>query len=331
VRGAALALLLALSSCGDHRLTTLRSPNADGGGGPPGDCNATLFGFATLGGGTNGGLGGERVTVSTYADLQLQAGRSERVVIQISGMIANAGQIQVSPRKTIVGLGPRSGLEGAGLNLTEGDIVVRNLVIRNVVGTDAITVNTATNVWIDHCDLSSDRDHNSEYYDGLVDVVYGSDDVTVSWTRFHDHFHTSLVGHSDDNADQDMNRLHVTFHHNWFENTYSFHPLIRFGVAHAFNNYYRNVATGVSARMGARVLAEANYFDTVETPLVTDEKSGETPGFVTEKGPNVYVNVVANQITQSADVLPPYPYAADPAADVPVLVERCAGTGKIVP
>jgi pectate lyase len=331
VRGAALALLLALASCGDHRLTTLRSPNAGGAGGPPGDCSAALFGFATLGGGTNGGLGGQRVTVSTYAELQAQAGRSEPVVIQISGMIANAGQIQVSPRKTIVGLGPASGLEGAGLNLTEGDIVVRNLVIRNVVGTDAVTITNATNVWIDHCDLSSDRDHGSEYYDGLVDVVHGSENVTVSWTRFHDHDHASLIGHSKENADQDTNRLHVTYHHNWFDRASSFNPLVRFGTLHAFDNYYLNVTTGISARMGARVLAEANYFDTVETPLVTDEKSGETPGFVTEKGPNVYVNVVANQITQSADVTIPYRYAADPPADVPDLVERCAGTGKIVP
>ena len=28
----------------------------------------------------------------------------------------------------------------------------------------------STNVWIDHCDLSSNRDHDKDYYDGLIDV-----------------------------------------------------------------------------------------------------------------------------------------------------------------
>ena len=28
----------------------------------------------------------------------------------------------------------------------------------------------SNNVWIDHCDVSSDRDHDKDYYDGLIDV-----------------------------------------------------------------------------------------------------------------------------------------------------------------
>lgn len=30
----------------------------------------------------------------------------------------------------------------------------------------------SNNVWIDHCDVSSDRDHDKDYYDGLIDVCH---------------------------------------------------------------------------------------------------------------------------------------------------------------
>jgi pectate lyase len=52
---------------------------------------------------------------------------------------------------------------------------------------DGITVEASTNVWIDHCELSSDLDHGKDYYDGLVDITHGSDWVTVSNSYLHDH------------------------------------------------------------------------------------------------------------------------------------------------
>jgi hypothetical protein len=33
-----------------------------------------------------------------------------------------------------------------------------------------IEVEYSNNVWIDHVDVSSDRDHDKDYYDGLLDV-----------------------------------------------------------------------------------------------------------------------------------------------------------------
>jgi pectate lyase len=325
VRRAALLALLAFASCGDQRLTTLRSEGSAGTGGgvpAPGDCSPTLFGF---GDGTKGGLGGETKIVRTWDDLNVEVGRTEPVIIKIDGMIVGSGQASVKAHKTIIGVDAASGCDGCGLNITEGDVIVRNLVIRKVRGAgDAITISTATNVWVDHCDLSSDRDHDDDYYDGLVDVVHGSDGVTVSWTHFHDHNKTSLVGHSDGNADQDTGRLHVTYHHNWFEHTTQYGPAIRFGTLHAYDNYYLNVESAISVRLGAHALAEANHFDSVVTPLDTTEG-----GFILEKGPNVYVNTTGNKPTQSADVTVPYAYAPDPVEEVPELVRRCAGTGKI--
>jgi len=33
---------------------------------------------------------------------------------------------------------------------------------------DAIGIQEANNVWVDHLDLSSDLDHDKDYYDGLL-------------------------------------------------------------------------------------------------------------------------------------------------------------------
>ena len=66
--------------------------------------------------------------------------------------------------KTIIGVGANSGFTGAGLHLTARDnIILRNLVISKVgVGEgDAINLKRTHHVWIDHCDLSSDRDRHA--------------------------------------------------------------------------------------------------------------------------------------------------------------------------
>jgi pectate lyase len=67
------------------------------------------------------------------------------------------------------------------------NVIIRNLKVSKVAGGDAISLEYATNVWIDHCDLSSDMDHGKDYYDGLLDITHGSDWVSVTNTYFHDH------------------------------------------------------------------------------------------------------------------------------------------------
>lgn len=37
-----------------------------------------------------------------------------------------------------------------------------------------------TNVWIDHCELYSDLDHDKDYYDGLIDASHAADFITIS-------------------------------------------------------------------------------------------------------------------------------------------------------
>ena len=43
-------------------------------------------------------------------------------------------------------------------------MILRNLKISKVLADagDAIGIQAASNVWVDHCDLSSDRDHDKD-------------------------------------------------------------------------------------------------------------------------------------------------------------------------
>jgi pectate lyase len=328
------ALALALASagaagCSDRRLVPIR-PIGSGIEAGAITCGADLIGFASLSGGTTGGQGGETVVVSTLTDLRTNAAVEAPLIIQIDGMIALSEQVKVAANKTIVGRGAASGLIGSGFNLgATSNVILQNLVISKAVGTDAVTVENSHNVWIDHCDLSSDRDHGKVYYDDLIDVLHGSDYVTVSWTRFQDHFETSNIGTSDDDGAEETGHLTVTFHHNLFLRTYSHNPSLRFGLLHVLNNYYLDVdGGGVFSRMSGQVLAEGNYFDTVAMIPLTTHYQSPTDGFLTDEN-NVFKDSGTPYITQTTDWTPPYPYSIDKALNVPDIVSECAGAGKL--
>lgn len=152
-------------------------------------------------------------------------------------------------------------------------MIIRNLAISKVrtgsPGGDAIGVQESSNVWIDHCDLSSDLTSGKDYYDGLADFSHGSDWLTVSNTLFHDHFKASLVGHSDNNGGEDGGRLHVTYANNHFRNINSRMPLLRFGTAHVFNSYFEGGETAVNTRMGAQALVESTVFAGVKRAVLS--------------------------------------------------------------
>ena len=117
-----------------------------------------------------------------------------------------------------------AGLTGIGLQVTEqSNVIIRNLVISKVLAAngDAVGVQYASNIWLDHLELYSDKDHDKDYYDGLLvsvssvnyaypplrsfvshqDVTHGTSGVTVSHTYLHDHFKGSLVGAADTNTE----------------------------------------------------------------------------------------------------------------------------------
>ncbi|GAB3936544.1 hypothetical protein GCM10027614_13220 [Micromonospora vulcania] len=169
------------------------------------------------------------MTVSSASALASAVQGNTPTTVRVNGSFTCSTEIRSGSNKTIIGVGSGAGWSGCGLNLADtSNVIVRNLNISKVrasVGNgDAIHLDNTTNVWIDHNDLSSDTTSGTDYYDGLVDMTHGSNYVTVSWNRLHDHVKCSLVGHSDSNSGEDTGKLKVTYHHNAFSNCFQRNP-----------------------------------------------------------------------------------------------------------
>jgi pectate lyase len=324
---------------------------SDGGGGGAGGtsapCPDDMVGFATVPGPTAITTGGGTlapVTVRTLADLMANAARTDPAVILVDAMIviptaSQPFQIPVESNKTIRGIGANSGITGGGLLiLGKENVIIQNLAIRLAPGVDSITVQASRHVWIDHCEFSNSRDTSSSgNYPWMVNIKHASDYVTVSWSRFLDQFNTCQIGHSDTNGTEDMGHLTVTYHHNLFSNTNSGTPRVRFGTVHVFNNHAQNVGDyGIASQMYAQVVAENNFFENVAVPLTNQQAVSSTSfaGLIVDRGNYADAQSGANVIGPATgsitfDPMKTYVYSPDSASSVPVLVDACAGTGKI--
>lgn len=219
-------------------------------------------GFATQNGGTSGGKGGKTVNVSTLSQLAAAVKGDTAAIVLITAPIkGNADVVKIGSNKSVIGKDKSVILTNVQLSVKDvKNVIIRNLAIQKVVGGDAIGIQKATNVWVDHVDLSSDLTHGKDYYDGLIDVTHAVDYVTISNSYFHDHYKCSLVGHSDSNASEDTGHLTVTYVKNYWKNINSRGPSVRFGTSHLYNNYYENVSDGINTRKGAQVLVQNNVF-----------------------------------------------------------------------
>ncbi|MCQ9131302.1 pectate lyase family protein [Streptomyces hilarionis] len=295
---------------------------------PPsaGAAESTPVGF---GAGTTGGDGAGAVTVSTLSAFKAAVTGGAAKVVKVNGLISLAGQVDVGSNTTVLGVGSSSGFTGGGLRLKKvTNVVIRNLNIsKPLKPADGIEVQASTRVWIDHNSFSADRDHDKDYYDGLLDINHASDLVTVSWNTFRDHYKGSLVGHSDNNASQDTGHLKVTYHHNQFLNVNSRIPSLRFGTGHFYDNYVVGAETAVHSRMGAQMLVENNVFRSTLVAVTTNRDS-DVDG---------YANLTGNDLGGAATEVsrvgtftrPPYAYTAEPASSVVASVTSGAGAGKL--
>lgn len=139
------------------------------------------------GAGTTGGGSGAGTTVTSCSALEtaLESGG----VVRIDGLLSGCGAVLVPSDTTVLGVGAGSGLKEGGFRLKKvSNVILRNLVISPPKKGDAIDVETSTQVWVDHCELHSvGLTGGKDDYDGLFDAKRGSDFITVSWTKFHDH------------------------------------------------------------------------------------------------------------------------------------------------
>ncbi|KAF8649029.1 hypothetical protein AX16_006070 [Volvariella volvacea WC 439] len=275
------------------------------------------IGFATLNGGTSGGSGGEVTVVTNLADLISAVSGSDRKIIVISGTIVGDTVVPIGSNTTVFGL-CGSSLVGIGLRVfRESNVIIRNIKISKVLADtgDAIGIQEANHVWVDHVDLSSDMDHDKDYYDGLIDITHGSSEISITYSKLHDHWKASLVGHSDSNGAEDA-KITVTYAFNYWLNLNSRVPHIRFGRAHIYNNVYENVNDAINVGAGAQVVVENNVFINTRLPIY-----GPGLGILrgNDFGGGTYTLPVGSFTTL------PYSYIYIPTPNVKDLVRNSAG------
>ncbi|KAG9023882.1 hypothetical protein FRB95_012374, partial [Tulasnella sp. JGI-2019a] len=175
----------------------------------------------------------------------------------------------------------------------------------------------SSKVWVDHNDLSSDRDHDKDYYDGLLDITHGCFAITASYNILHDHWKSSLVGHSDSNGAEDV-AIRVTFHHNYWYNLSSRLPSFRFGQGHIYNNYYLNSDAGIETRDGAQLLVQNNVFSGINKAIFQDND-----GYAVATG-NDFGQGTNTALVGTISTVP-YAYTLDPVTSVVANVLASAG------
>jgi pectate lyase len=286
-------------------------------------------------------------------------------------------RINVGPNTTIVGVGRSGKIVGANLTMDR----VSNVIVRNVSFEDAydcfpawaptdgdagnwnslydtVTLTGATNVWVDHSTFTDGSNQDSEQpvyfgrpyqvHDGLLDIIRGSDYVTVSYNNLFEHDKTMLIG-STNTPGVDVGKLRVTLHHNRFANVGQRAPRVRFGQVDVYNNYFYatdedtySYSWGVGVQ--SAIYAENNFllrsadipldavvFDwggTVMTEIGTLARVGT--------GPVVPVSLLAEyNATHDPDIggdagwVPVLRTRVDPTAAVPGIVSARAGAGRL--
>ncbi len=228
---------------------------------------------------------------------------------------------------------------------------------------DGLTITRGQQIWIDHVTISDGDTPESlasdTRHDGALDIVRGSDYVSVSNSVFTKHHKTTLVGNGDSGrAWSDAGRLHVTMTGNWWDHAYSRLPLVRFGQLHLYNNLVtgststsdsdKKFGSGLDVRYQSDVISESNFYEF--TGLKPKEVCGKLAGgkdaisfrssghrFISDKGDDgkamTAVIDVELQGCESLPVkqnwVPPYAYTLRPADAVRDAIRMGSGAGRL--
>ncbi|KKD07304.1 pectinesterase family protein [Streptomyces sp. WM6386] len=300
----------------------------------PAWATATADGFASVNAlgqnGTYGGRGGQIVTVKTLADLEKYATAAEPYVIVVAATINMnpvGKEIKVQSDKTIVGSGTSGHIVGGGFFLGSGvhNVIIRNLTIRDAYqgiwndkdhDFDAIQMDGAHHVWIDHNDLR-------HMADGLIDVRKDSTYVTVSWNKLSQDNKAFGIGWTE-NVVTD-----ITIHHNWIRETEQRNPSTDNAAhAHLYNNFLEDApgtdirsSYGNYSRGATKMVLENSYFQGVNNPVTKDSTAT-----IVQKG-NTFVGTSGRNESGGTAFDPKtyYAYTLDKTADVPALLKSGAG------
>lgn len=139
------------------------------------------------------------------------------------------------------------------------------------------------NIWYDHIDVTGGWNNLVSLGFGMGGGFFGTSStpstaITISWSKFRDLCHGLAInstncgsgmilfaqGSNDTThapAEPLMANARMTLHHNWYQHTSAVrHPYMRYGRAHAFNNYYDNPDQPVQDAYLGQFLSENDIF-----------------------------------------------------------------------
>ncbi|KAL5628612.1 hypothetical protein BROUX41_003360 [Berkeleyomyces rouxiae] len=177
--------------------------------------------------------------------------------------------ITVGSNKSIIGQGTSGVIKGKGLRIVkQKNVIIQNVHItglnpKYVWGGDAITLNGADMVWIDHVKTSLiGRQHIVLGNDASNRVTISNSEIDgqTSWSSTCNGYHywgLYFTGSSD----------LITLKNNYIHHTSGRAPKIAGNtLLHAVNNYwYANSGQAFEADSGSNILIEGNVFDNVKT------------------------------------------------------------------
>ncbi len=217
------------------------------------------------------------------------------IVFEKSGTYELKTPLRLTSNKTIDGRGRDIRITGMGV-LTDGttNVIFENLTftspaitVQDTSSRRAISIHNLSNYfWVDHCTFE-------EYPLIELDVKRGSQNVTVSWSRFENAQTGILFGLPPDMFVDSIQTL--TMHHNYFANMSFSGVYARGGFIHAYNNFFMGLEHyGVECSDSAHCYIENNIFndeDAVVLYRLWDDKGPveSTVGFVNMKN-NWYAN-----------------------------------------
>ncbi len=271
---------------------------------------------------------------STLASVQSDCSDKQKATMQMT----------IPSNTSIIGKTANAGVKNGVLSISNAtNVVIRNLTIKDAYDYfpswyqssennfnaewDNVVITGSTHVWVDHCTIgdsshtyakisvnNNSRTENWVTYDGLLDVVNGSNYVTLSYNKFENHDKTTLIGNSDGKTADD-GKLKVTLHHNYYNGCTQRLPRVRSGQVHLFNNYYESIGSyciGVGTK--SQVYSEKNYFSsTAKKAYEKYTKEGYADGCLTAVD-NFDATNTSTTSYSSADWTPSTKYTYEAAA-----------------